>query len=391
MDFRLSEQETALRDLARDFGQRHIRPGLLEREWEMDPEKRFPWDIVEAGSAAGLRTLTVPPEYGGPNPRVTPLARALVIEELAAADPGVSIIFNHSMKDPKLIDELGTPEQRDWFFPAYMRDPLYLTATAGTEPAHGSDWQLPYDDFHFDTTARLDGDAWVINGTKMSISLGAEAKLIIAYAATDISAPFSRGTSMFLVPRGPGVQASVHPKVGLRMINNSRVDFDDVRVPRSFLLGELHGAERTRQGFVGENNLLSAAIKLGIARSAFEEALEYARQRVQGGRPIIQHQAIGLKLGEIFSLVEAMRAMVFRLAWMMENPAELDRKYSPTLLWYGAESCYRASTLAMQVTGCGGGWLTLSGQKHVRDAMMYFPNDGTHTVQLLKVHRLLQA
>ena len=200
-----------------------------------------------------------------------------------------------------------------------------------------------------------------------------------------------RGASLFLVARGPGIEASVHPKIGLRLNNNARVAFDNVRVPKRLLFGELNGAERARRVFAAENHMLSAAIKVGITRSAFEEAVEYAKQRVQGGKPIIEHQAVGVKLGEIYALLEAQRAMMYRLAWLGETRDESHPKYASMLLWYGAESCYRAATLAMQVCGCGGGWLSLAAQKHVRDAMMYFPNDGTHGTQLLRLHRLLQG
>ncbi|MCC7104029.1 MAG: acyl-CoA dehydrogenase family protein, partial [Chloroflexi bacterium] len=202
MDFRLTEEERAMRDLARDFADRHIRPGLLEREWEMDAEKRMPWDIVDAGSAAGLRTLTVPARYGGPDPKPSLLARVLIMEELAAADPGVANTFAHSFKDPEQIEEFGTDEQRDWFFPQFMADPRYLTSTASSEPNHGSDWALPYNGTHFDTTAVLDGEEWVINGEKSCISHGMVSKLIILYACTDPTKSISDGTTCFLVPRG---------------------------------------------------------------------------------------------------------------------------------------------------------------------------------------------
>ena len=389
MDFQLTEQEKALRGMVRDFGQRHIGPGLLEREWEMDPVKRMPWDMVEAASAAGLRTLTVPPEYGGPDPALSQMAR-VVAEELGAADPGFPILWGHQIKDPAWVAYVGTKEQKDWFFPEYVKDPRYLVCTANTEPAHGSDWQLPYPGFHGDTTAVLDGDEWVVNGAKVSVSNAHEARLIILNCCTDPTVDSSRGTSSFLVPRGPGIDSSVHPKVGMRLCNNARISFDNVRIPKHFLFGELHGAEKARRARRGESPLLSAAAKVGLTRSPFEEAVEYAKQRVQGGKPIIEHQAVGVKLAECYALLEAQRAMTHRLAWMIETGIEFDDKYASALIWYGTEATYRAATLAMQVCGCGGGWLSLSAQKHVRDALVHFPNDGNSGTQLLKVHQMLQ-
>ncbi len=315
MDFQLTEQEKALRDLARDFGERHVRPGLLEREWEPDTAKRMPWDIVEAGSAAGLRTLTVPAQYGGPEEPPSLLALALVVEELAAVDPGIANTFNHALKDPTQVAALGTKEQRDWFFPEYMKDPRYLTATAGSEPNHGSDWQFPYEDFHFDTTAVLDGDEWVINGEKTCITHGMYAKMIILYACTDPTKPISQGTTCFLVPRVPGVLVGSHqPKVGFRMLNNCGIVFDNCRIPKNMVLGEVNGGRGTRDAILHHDCPYTVAVRLGTSRSAYEEAVEYAKIRVQGGKPIIEHQAVAVKLGEMYSLVEAMRAMMYTLA-----------------------------------------------------------------------------
>ena len=127
-----------------------------------------------------------------------------------------------------------------------------------------------------------------------------------------------------------------------------------------------------------------SALRFGVPTPS--RAGQQARDGVEA-----RSQAVGVKLGEIYALMEAQRAMVYRLAWMMDNPSERDAKYSPMLNWYAAEACYRAATLAMQVMGCGGGWLSLSGQKHVRDALVYFPNGGNHSMQLLKVHRGLMA
>jgi alkylation response protein AidB-like acyl-CoA dehydrogenase len=390
--FDLTPQEVEWQERARTFATEKIRPAVA-REWITDPYERFPVDVVRAGSEAGFRTCTVPPEYGGPEERISYLAEALIMEEFGAADPGIAMMFSHSMKDVRQVERFGTAEQRAWFYREYLADPEYLMASGGTEPNHGADWLLPYDNFHYDTQAVLDGDAWVLNGKKHCISNGAQAKMLLMFACTDPTKPFAEGTSMFMIPRSaPGIKrGSVHDKLGLRLVNNAEVIFDDCRIPKENLLGTLHRAIAERSGYIGENNLLSLAIKLGIARSAYDEALAYASQRVQGGKPIIGHQAVGLKLAEANALVEAIRSMLYRLAWMGDNPETYDHKFAALATWFAVESCFRAATLAYQVCGCSGAWLDYPAQKHVRDALIYFPNDGTHTIHLLRAHRMMQG
>jgi alkylation response protein AidB-like acyl-CoA dehydrogenase len=391
VDLQLSTAERAWQERAREFADRWIRPLDHRREWAPEGAARRPWELIEAASRAGFRTCTVPPEFGGPEPPMSFLAEALVMEEFAAADPGIAFVFNHAMKDVRQIERLATPEQKRWFYPEYVRDHRYLMASAGSEPEHGADWLLPYADFHFDTAAVLEGDQWVLNGRKHCITNGAEAKLILIFAATDPSRPFAEGTSLFMVPRSaPGLRAGViHDKLGLRFANNAEVVMEDCRIGRDMLLGGLHQGIRQRQGYVGENSLVSLGIKLGCARAAVETATNWARRRVQGGKPIIEHQAVGLKLAEAATLVEAMRSMCYRVAAAMADPQTYDARLNAMATWFGAEAAVRAALLAFEVCGCHGAWLDHQAQKHLRDALMFLPNDGTHTIHLLRVQRML--
>ncbi|MQB02304.1 MAG: hypothetical protein GEU78_19095, partial [Actinobacteria bacterium] len=137
---------------AHDFANEYIRPAA-QREWIADPDERFAWDVIEAGSRAGFRTAAVPPEYGGPNPALSPLTLACVIEEFAVADPGIAICFNHAIKDARAVARIGTQEQAAAFFEEFVEDDRYLTATALTEPEHGSDRWIQPEGFHLETTA----------------------------------------------------------------------------------------------------------------------------------------------------------------------------------------------------------------------------------------------
>lgn len=391
MTFGPGEQELEWQERAREFAQEWIKPAAREREWIADADERMPWDVIEAGSRAGFRTAAVPPEYGGPNPPLSRLSMALIVEEFAAADPGIAGYFNHAMKDVHQVLRLATAEQRETFLKAFLADDRYLTAHASTEPAHGADRYLPQPDFKLDTTAVLEGDEWVINGRKHCIAAGNEAGIMLLQATTDPTKSYAEGTTMFMVFRGtPGlIKGPVHDKAGLRLLNNSEVILKNCRVPQNQVLGRVNEAVPQRKGQARDNGLFSTAMKLGIARAAVDNALEHARERVQGGKRIIEHQAVGLKLAEADAHVETIRSMMYRYAWMLENPDHFDGKFVDLTVWMSVEAAFKVATLGVQVCGCRGAWLDYQAQKHLRDASMYFPNDGTHTIHLLRAHKRL--
>lgn len=390
-DLILDDRTRAWQTRAREFARERIRPGALEREWIQDPNERMPWDIIEAGSRAGFRTMGVPPRYGGPDPELSPLAAALVIEEFAAADPGVASSFNHVVKEIRQIARAGTEEQKEAFFAEFLADDRYLTGTAMTEPGHGSDRWLQPDGFHFDTTAVRDGEDWVINGRKHCITSGNEAGLLLVQATTDTSKEYPEATTVFMVRRNtPGLRRGVvHDKLGLRLVNNTEVIFDNCRVPHSQVLGEVNKGISNVSGFMHDNDLLSLGMKLGIARAAYETALDHAKNRVQGNTPIIAHQAVGLKLAEMAAHVEMIRSQMYRLAAMLEGREVFDPMFMELATWQSVESVFHVATLGVHVCGCRGVWLDHPAQKHLRDALVYFPNDGNHTTHLLVAHRMM--
>lgn len=383
----------AWKQRAREFADRHIRTIDAEREWTQDTAARMPWDVIEAGSRAGFRTMAVPPGYGGPNPPMSPLAAALVIEEFAAADPGVASSFNHVIKEVRLIARGASEAQKKLFFEAFMADDRYLTATAMSEPDHGSDRLLKPEGFQYSTTAVRDGDDWILNGRKHCITNGNEARLLLAYANTDPSKDYAEGTTLFMIPReAPGLEpGATHEKIGLRLVNNTEVVFENCRVPASMVLGEVNRGVEAVRGFITENDLLSMAMKLGIARSAYETALEHAKTRVQGGKPIIEHQAVGVKLAEMAAGVNAIRAQMYHLAHMLETPEDHDPSFNELATWHSVEAVFRVATLGVHICGCHGVWLDHKAQKHLRDALVYFPNDGNHSSQLIAFHDRLLA
>lgn len=388
----ISDEAAVWQARAREFAREHIEPAS-RREWIEDDVERMPWDVIEAGSKAGFRTLAVPPEYGGPDPALDTFTLALIVAEFATADPGITHYFTHCIKDVRQVVRRGTKEQKDRFFAAFLADDRYVTAHASTEPGAGGDRYLSPPGFRYRTTAVQDGDDWVINGRKHCIAGGNEAGLVLVQAATDTSKDHAEGTTMFMVFRGnPGMKkGAVHDKAGLRMLNNAEIIFEDCRVPQQDVLGTVHNAVPERKGQARDNGMLSMAFKYGVARAAYETALEHATHRVQGGTEIIRHQAVGVKLAEIYAHVEVIRSLMYRYVTMDESQPDHDPKFGDVATWTAVESAFRAATLGVQVCGCRGTWLDHKAQKHLRDALMYFPNDGTHMIHLLRAHGRMVA
>lgn len=390
MDFKLTDEQLMIQKLVRDFAQSHVRRELAGREWVGDPHERFPWGVVDRGFELGLKGLNVPREFGGAE--ADTLTLCIADEELACVDQGVAEIFDQMWNESRKIATLGTREQKEWFFGRFMKDPRFFATTAFTEPTHGTDHWVPYEGTHLDTVARLEGDEWVINGTKIYITMGSEASVYLVYACTDPSKPMSQGTSIFIVPREtPGVRVgTIYNKIGERFVNNAEIIFEDCRVPKENLLGELNRGMQLTDPRLAETNVETAAIAVGTARGALEAAIEYAKQRVQGGRPLIEHQAIGMRLAELSTMLEAARTLVWRAAWAVQYMRPYDPKIHSMAKWYASEVAVKVCLGALEIFG-GSGFMFLDNpaQKRLRDSLAMLHADGTKEAHLQKIQRIL--
>ena len=254
MEFDLTDRQRELRDLARQFRAEVIEPiEPHRREWIDDPDERFPWEVVEAGSRWGLRTLTVPRAYGGAEASVLELC--LVVEELAAGDMGIAVVFDQTWKVCDMLAGLATPAQQDWFFPDFVADDRYLLAIGVAEPAHATDVHLSRmleregTRVGITTMARPDGDGWVIDGRKQMPSCGSTAKLIVVMAQTEPGRAVHDGCSYFLLPAGtPGFSVSrVWDKISQRLADNAGLVFDGCRSGRTGCSGPGAGRAATRR------------------------------------------------------------------------------------------------------------------------------------------------
>ena len=377
MDLRLTEEQIAMQKMVRNFIEKEVKPGAAERERNFDPklpvEERYPWHLMKKSSSLGLRTLCVPQRYGGQDEDIDLLTQVILAEEIGRG--GDAFIATLPASHWKFCHNLGAflnEDQQDEFFPQIIQDDTFLTATAVTEPDSATDIHLPYDEpgVAMKTFANRDGDEYVINGTKCFITGGAYAKLILVYARTDKNKPISQAMSGFLVPAGtPGFRVGhVDDMLGERLGGNAELIFEDCRVPARYLVGEENKMFENRMKGWNITLLTYRAYGIGQAQACYEATLEYARTRIQGGKPIIEHWNIGTAVAEMRMWIESSRALLYKVAWDCDTQHE----YDPAMIFltkaYVDKAHLKVVENAMEVWAAHGAQRELPMEKWLRDA-----------------------
>jgi len=366
--FEPTEDQKSIQKLAARFADEVIRPIAAE----YDEREELPMEVVEKAHASGILNCDVPVEYGGGG--LDHLTNVIVLEELGAACAGVATTIgaNSLALVPLII--AGTEEQKKEFLEPFCREPG-LAAFCLTEPEAGSDVSA------IRTTARRDGDDYVISGTKCFISNGGVSKLytVFANAAPERG---GRGITAFLVPGDvPGVSmGKKEQKMGIRSSNTAEMVFEDVRVPARNILGKVgHGfkiamqtLDNTRPGI--------GAIAVGIARAAYECARDYAKQRVQFGQPIAANQAIQFMLADMATSIDAARLLVWRAAEKLDR-GQRATKEAAMAKFYAADVAMRVTTDAVQILGGYGYMRDYPVEKMMRDAKITQIYEGTNQIQ----------
>ncbi len=400
MDFRLTEEQEMIRDMVREFAQEEVAPETFELDKKTDPLECVPWDLLKKASGLGLRTAAIPEKFGGEGADY--LTLAIILEELGVADQGfATLIRGCYTESPRLVGELNDEQREEWL-PKFIADDTFLLGLARSEPDAGTDSHFLYDEpgASIQTYAVREGDDYVINGTKHYISCGGIAKLYFLYARTDRKGPISTSLSCFLLPAdAPGFRIGrMHNKLGRRTLANAELVLEDCRVPARYLLGnegEAWGTEgewggpqkdwsKTPLGVPPPFGLLGAAANLGTVRAVYEEALDYAKKRVQGGKPIIEHQHVAMKLAELQVQVEAARTLLHKACWSFETKYE----YNPRIGMLVKAYVDTIGTNAVNV-GCGifGGYGTADDDvpfgKHLRDIYTFLHGFATTEMAFL--------
>jgi alkylation response protein AidB-like acyl-CoA dehydrogenase len=377
MDFQLTDEQRMAQQLAREFAAKEVAP--YAAQW--DEASEFPWQAIRQLASLNLLGTIFPTIYGGA--ALDYVSYALVVEELARVDGSLGIIVaSHTSLCSNHIYTAGTEEQKNRFLAPLARGEK-LGAWALTEPNAGSDASGTQ------TTARLDGDEWVLNGAKIFITQGSVADIYVIMASTE-KALRQHGISAFIVERGASgfTALPMKHKLGVRASDTAQLTLDNVRIPKDNLLG------RRNDGFIDTLKILDggrisiAAMALGIGRGAYEEALKYAQQREQFGQPIAQFQAIQWKLADMATELDAARLLTLRAAWLKDHGQRVTQESAMAKL-YASEAATRACNQALQIHGGYGYMKDYPVERYLRDAKICEIGEGTSEIQRLIIARQL--
>ena len=374
----------------RDFVDRSVTPYVeahRDDEWLAPPDQRVPWELIDEADDIGVRTLTLPRELGGSGVTST-LTLAVVAEELARGESALVDILLQGWKISALVDAFADAEVRDHWLRRFADEPRLLCSHCSTEPQGSSDRWLGVDvpDSAMSTRAARVGDEWVINGGKQFISNGTDSELYIVYATTRPGGRPSEATSSFLIPRGaPGFTVGdAFEKLGGRLFNNALLTFENCRVPANHLLIEDTASGSSSRVFP-HSKVVIAAQAVGVAQAAFERAAAFAQERVQGGKPIVEHQAVATRLADMATDIDVTRAFVRHAARMVEMKAPNRRSLAFMAKLHAAEMVFRVARNAVELHG-GLGVMRHAGiDRYLRDATLFLHLDGTNDIHRLKV------
>ncbi|MGW2670284.1 acyl-CoA dehydrogenase family protein [Streptomyces sp. NPDC001272] len=376
MNLELSEEQEAVRRLARAFTDREVSP--YAAAW--DRAESVDRSIVKKLGDLGFLGLTVPEEYGGSGG--DHLSYVLVTEELGRGDSAVRGIVSVSLGlVAKTLAAWGTEEQKRAWLPRLCSGEA-LGCFGLTEPGTGSDAAA------LTTRAVRDGDAYVITGSKMFITNGTWADLVLLFARTDPADPGHRGISAFLVLADtPGLtRREVHGKLGLRGQATAELTLDGVRVPASAMLGPEGKGFSVAMSALAKGRMSVAAGCVGIAQAALDAAVSYAAQREQFGKPIAHHQLVQELIADISVDVDAARLLTWRVADLIDRGQPFATEASTAKL-FASEAAVRAASNALQVHGGYGYVDEYPAGKLLRDARVMTLYEGTSQIQKLLIGR----
>ncbi|MDP6088314.1 MAG: acyl-CoA dehydrogenase family protein [Nitrospinota bacterium] len=393
VDFKLTGQQIMLRDLARKFVQEEVIPVRADLDREPDPTKGFSWELLRKADKVGLRTLSLKEEDGGIEADI--ITRCVVGEEMATGDLGFAVCLDQIWKISGAIVKLCNEAQQKRFIPMFRDDPECALSICITEPSGGSNYIPPIERAEtMQTRAEPKEDQWVLNGSKCFISNAGLSKFYLVFAITDPDKDFYERFSAFIVSSdAPGFSiGKTEDKMGQRLVWNSTVNFDDCTIPKDNLIGRRGGGMPDVLKFLAEegSNIQAGATVLGTARAAYEAAVEHAKERFVGGKPMIHHQLTHHRLASMKMRLDAARAYLYRAAYNIDSPdEENDYSMAPMAKVFAAEISFEVAKEAMALFGAYGYMKDLPMEKYLRDAASFLHSDGVNDVLLVRAARLL--
>ena len=383
MDLELTEEHKMIRKMVREFAEKEVAPIAAE----MDEKAEVPFENIRKMGELGLLGLTVSEEYGGAG--MDTVSYCIATEELSKACASTAIVMGvQNSLVCHGIEKFGTEEQKQKFL-VPLAQGKFIGAFALTEPEAGSDAAA------LKTTMVLDGDEYIVNGTKNFITSGGFADVILVFGVTDKSKGH-RGISALLVEKGtPGFSVGKEEnKLGIRAADTSELVFEDCRVPVANRLGEEGQGFKIAMTDLDAGRISVAAQALGIAEAACEAALEYAKTRVQFGQPIANFQGIQWMLVDMATRIEAARLLIYNAALAKDRAEETGARYSKEAAMaklYASETASWVTDLAIQIHGGYGYVKEYPVERYYRDARVTRIYEGTSEVQRIVIaHQILR-
>ncbi|HEX9459375.1 MAG TPA: acyl-CoA dehydrogenase family protein [Thermoanaerobaculia bacterium] len=377
MDFRLSDEQTQIQQMVRDFALSEIKPHLME--W--DEAQHFPIDVFKRAGGLGMLGVTVPEEYGGAG--LSYVDYVHVIEELAVIDSGFALsVAAHNSLATGHIYLGGDDEQKKKWLPK-LTSGEWIGAWGLTEPGSGSDAS------GMRTTAVKDGEEWVLNGTKNFITNATYADISVVLTVTDKSDQ-KRGITAFAVEMDrPGIRpGKKENKLGMRVSDTAELVMEDCRVPSSNILGEIGYGFIDAMKVLDGGRISIGALSVGIARGAYEAARDYAKQRQAFGKSISDFQAIQFMLADMATEIDAARLLCYRAATIKDAGQKVTQASAMAKL-YASEVAVRATEKGVQIFGGYGFIKEFPAEKYYRDVKLCTIGEGTSEIQRMVIARNL--
>jgi butyryl-CoA dehydrogenase len=377
MNFQLSEEHEMIRKMVRDFANNEVAPTAAER----DEEERFDRAMFDHMAELGLTGIPWPEEYGGIGSDY--LAYCIAVEELSRVDASAGVVLSaHTSLAGWPVYTFGTEEQKQKYLRP-MAEGTKIGAYGLTEPASGSDAGA------MKTSAKEDGDHYILNGSKVFITNGGIADIYIVFAVTDPESKH-KGTTAFIVEKdfeGFSV-GKKEKKLGIRSSPTTEIIFDNCRVPKENVLGELgQGFKIAMQTLDGGRNGI-AAQAVGIAQGAMDAAVNYAKEREQFGKPIAVNQGVSFKLADMATSIEASRLLTYQAAWLESNKLPYSKESAMAKLMAG-DTAMKVTVEAVQVFGGYGYTKDYPVERFMRDAKITQIYEGTQEIQRLVISRMV--
>lgn len=379
MEFKFNEDHEMFRKLVREFAEKEVAP----RAAEYDEKHEFPWETVRMMGELGYMGIPIPEEYGGSGSDF--ISYIIAIEELSRVCGSHGVILSvHTSVGTFPILNFGTEEQKRKYVPRLAAGEI-IGAFCLTEPNAGSDAS------GLRTTAVLDGDHWVLNGTKIFITNGESASVFCIMAVTD-KEKGPHGITSFLVDKDTlGFRVGkAEKKMGLNASSTTEIILENARIPKDNVLGGVGNGFKVAMSLLDGGRVGIAAQGLGIAQGAYEFALKYAKEREQFGKPIASFQGISFKLADMATQIEAARLLVYQAAWMKQNGLPNGKQASMAKM-FATDTAMKVTTQAIQILGGYGYTKEYPVERFFRDAKVTQIYEGTNQIQRLVISKHVLA